>query len=98
MITSRETSMPYVKRQPVPLAESQPVTLHGFALGRELRKAIIAADFTQAVLAAKLGISESRLSRMMTGRHPVTVEDTAGLLAVCGVKDQRREFLLNLTR
>jgi plasmid maintenance system antidote protein VapI len=98
MITSREAPMPYVKRQPVPSADSWPVTLHGFALGRELRKTIIAAGFTQAMLAAKLGISEARFSRMMTGRYPITSEDTAGILAVCGVNDQRREVLLHLTR
>ena len=90
--------MPYVKQQPVPLADSWPITLHGFALGRELRKTVITAGFTQAMLAAKLGMSESRVSRMMTGRHPVTVEDTAAILAVCGVNDERRELLLSLTR
>jgi transcriptional regulator with XRE-family HTH domain len=90
--------MPYVKRQPVPLSESQPVTLHGLALGRELRKVIMAAGFNQQTVASKLGMSESRFSRMMTGRYPVTTEDTAGILAVCGVNDERREFLLRLTR
>jgi transcriptional regulator with XRE-family HTH domain len=90
--------MPYVKQQPVGSADSMPVTLHGFALGRELRKTIIAAGFTQAMLAAKLGISEARFSRMMTGRYPVTAEDTAAILAVCGINDERREVLLSLTR
>jgi transcriptional regulator with XRE-family HTH domain len=90
--------MPYVKRQPVHSADPCLVTLHGFALGRELRKTIIAAGFTQAMLAAKLGISEARFSRMMTGRYPITAEDTAGILAVCGVKDEQREILLGLTR
>ena len=90
--------MPYVKQQPVPSADSWPITLHGFALGRELRKTVIAAGFTQAALAAKLGTSETRFSRMMTGRYPVTVEDTAAILAVCGVNDERREVLLSLTR
>ena len=37
-------------------------------------------------------------SRMMNGRHPVTAEDTAAILAVCGVNDERREALLSLTR
>jgi transcriptional regulator with XRE-family HTH domain len=90
--------MPYVKQQPGPSDDSLPVTLYGFALGRELRKTIITAGFTQATLAAKLGISEARLPRMMTGRYPVTAEDTAGILAVCGVNDQRREVLLGLAR
>jgi hypothetical protein len=90
--------MPYVKQQPAPSADSWPVTLHGFALGRELRRTIIAAGFTQVMLAGKLGTSETRFSRMMNGRHPVTAEDTAAILAVCGVNDERREALLSLTR
>lgn len=90
--------MPYVKRQLVPSVDAWPVTLHGLALGRELRKAIMAAGYNQAVLAKKLGASESRVSRMMKGRYPVTVEDAAAILAVCGVIDERRDVLLNLTR
>jgi transcriptional regulator with XRE-family HTH domain len=74
------------------------ITTHGWALGRELRKALVAADFNQAQLAVKLGCSESRLSRIVKGRIEPTPEEVAALLALCGVVGERRDFLVRMAR
>ncbi len=72
------------------------ITTHGWALGRELRKALVAADFNQNTLAAKLGCTESRLSRIVKGRVEATPEEVAALLALCGVVGERRDFLVRM--
>lgn len=75
-----------------------PITAHGWALGRELRKALVVAGFSQAQLAEKLGFSESRLSRIITGKLDATSEEVAAVLALCGVVGERRDFLVRMTR
>jgi transcriptional regulator with XRE-family HTH domain len=74
------------------------ITTYGWALGRELRKALMAADFSQQNMAARLGCSETRLSRIVTGRVDVTSEEVAALLALCGVVGERRDFLVRMAR
>lgn len=83
--------MGYVKSRPL-----DPITAHGWALGRELRKAILAADFSQQQLAAKLGYTETRVSRVLTGRNDATPEEVAAMLALCGVVGERRDFLVRM--
>src|SRR5437879_13183991 len=92
--------MSYVKRKPTrtPSADHDPITLHGFALGGELRKAIMSAGFFQNGVAEMLGYSESRMSRLLSGKIPVAVEDVAGMMGACGIKDKRRDELLELAR
>jgi transcriptional regulator with XRE-family HTH domain len=85
--------MGYVKSRPL-----DPITAHGWALGRELRKAILAADFSQQQLAAKLGYTETRVSRILTGRNDATSEEVSAVLALCGVVGEQRDFLLRMAR
>jgi hypothetical protein len=73
-----------------------PITTHGWALGRELRKALVAADFNQNVLAATMGCSETRLSRMLNGKLDPPPEEVAALLTLCGVVGERRDFLVRM--
>lgn len=65
--------------------QSDSITTHGWALGRELRKAVVAADFNQNSLAAQIGCTESRLSRILMGTAYTAPEDVAAVLAPCGV-------------
>jgi len=65
----------------------------------ELRALREAAGLNSPQAAEELGCSQSKISRMETGKSPVSIRDVRDLLALYGVTDeQQRERLLNLAR
>jgi transcriptional regulator with XRE-family HTH domain len=68
-------------------------------LGMELRALREVAGLNSQQAAAELGCSQSKISRVETGKSPVSVRDVRDLLALYGVADeQQRERLLGLAR
>lgn len=67
-------------------------------LGEELRRLREACGLTLAEVTARIGISESHLSRLELGRRPQSVEDVSALLVVYGVTGEERLELLALAR
>jgi transcriptional regulator with XRE-family HTH domain len=65
----------------------------------ELRALREAAGLNSQQAAGELGCSQSKISRMETGKSPVSVRDVRDLLALYGATDeQQRERLLSLAR
>lgn len=73
-------------------------TIKSRELGDALRSAMENANLSGKHAAHVLGWSESKVSRMLTGRQPVTETDVASLLALCMIKGEERERLLALAR
>lgn len=68
-------------------------------LGAELRKLRETAGVLSEAAAEAIGCSQSKISRMETGRAPFRVEEVVGLLDLYGVTDMsRREELTALSR
>jgi len=68
-------------------------------LGMELRALREAAGLNSQQAAEELGCSQSKISRVETGKSPVSVRDVRDLLGLYGVTDeQQRERLLGLAR
>lgn len=67
-------------------------------LGEELRRLREACGLTLSEVTARIGISESHLSRLELGRRPQSVEDVSALLVVYGVTGEERLELLALAR
>jgi transcriptional regulator with XRE-family HTH domain len=68
-------------------------------LGMELRALREAAGLNSQQAAEELGCSQSKISRLETGKSPVSVRDVRDLLGLYGVMDeQQRERLLSLAR
>jgi transcriptional regulator with XRE-family HTH domain len=68
-------------------------------LGMELRALREAASLNSQQAAEELGCSQSKISRVETGKSPVSVRDVRDLLSLYGVTDeQQRERLLGLAR
>lgn len=79
---SRATTEPYIDQQ---MARSIRPTLHGALIGRVLGDARERAGLTQRVAAAKLGISQSSLADIETGRRAVTIEEAFRLIELYGI-------------
>jgi plasmid maintenance system antidote protein VapI len=73
-------------------------TIRSRELGDALRSAMEDANLSGRHAAHVLGWSETKVSRMLTGRQPVTDTDVASLLALCMVKGEEKERLLKLAR
>ena len=71
-------------------------TIHGRELARRLRRAQKVAGLDGVTLARALGISESRLSRIMHGGVVPSLAEAAAVLAVCGVAGETRDRVLDL--
>jgi hypothetical protein len=84
----------YNRRQPV--TDRDAVGIHGRELGRRLRAAQRAAGLDGIALARALGVTETKVSRMMNGVIHVGVADAAALLAFCGVVGEERDQILDL--
>lgn len=84
----------YNPRQTV--TDRDAVGIRGRELGRRLRSAQRAAGLDGIALARVLGVTESRVSRMMNGIIHPTVADAAALLAFCGVVGDERDQILDL--
>jgi transcriptional regulator with XRE-family HTH domain len=73
-------------------------TIRSRELGDELRQAMEKANLSGKHAARVLGWSESKVSRMLTGRAPVKDTDVSALLALCMVTGDEKERLLDLAR
>ena len=73
-------------------------TIRSRELADALRLAMENANLSGKYAAHVLGWSESKVSRMLTGRQPVTETDVASLLALCMVTGDEKERLLKLAR
>jgi transcriptional regulator with XRE-family HTH domain len=71
-------------------------TIRSRELGEGLRQAIERGQFNGKQLAARLGWSESHVSRLLTGRRAAKEVEVAAILALCGVKGAERARLMNL--
>ena len=76
-----------------PMADT---TIRGRELGDALRLAMEQVGLNGKRTARMLGWSESRVSRMLTGRLAATQDDLSALLAVLGVKGPQRARLMRL--
>ena len=76
----------------------QKSTIRRRELGDALRHAMEKANLSGKRAAQLLQWSETKVSRMLTGRQSVTESDVAALLALCLVTGEERERLLALAR
>ena len=67
-------------------------------LGRELRRLREAAGLTGEQVAARLECSASKISRMETGKVPVSARDVRDVAAIYDVPDDLRDSLIQLAR
>lgn len=67
-------------------------------LGEELRRLREACGLTLTDVVSRIGISESYLSRMETGKRAASPEDVAALLVIYGVTGEERLELLTLAK
>jgi transcriptional regulator with XRE-family HTH domain len=67
-------------------------------LGEELRRLREACGLTLTEVVARIGISESQLSRIEKGRRVPSAEDVSALLVVYGVTGEERLDLLSLAK
>lgn len=72
-------------------------TIRGRELGNRLRRVMTAAGLNGKDMSRRLGWSESRVSRLLTGRSTARQVDIAAFLAVCGVTGNDREQMLALS-
>ncbi|MGQ0839622.1 helix-turn-helix domain-containing protein [Actinokineospora sp.] len=73
-------------------------TVRSRELGDGMRRAMKGAGLNGKQTAAKLGWSDSKLSRMLLGARGTSEVDVASFLGVCGVKGKERARLLDLCR
>jgi len=73
-------------------------TIRSRELGDALRHAMERANLSGKHAAHLLDWTETKVSRMLTGRQPVKESDVAALLALCQVTGDERERLLSLAR
>jgi transcriptional regulator with XRE-family HTH domain len=73
-------------------------TIRSRELGEGLRRAMEGAGLDQKGAAAKLGWSQSRVSRLLSGKRGGTEVDVSAFLAVVQVTGAERERLLRLCR
>jgi transcriptional regulator with XRE-family HTH domain len=67
-------------------------------LGEELRRLRELCGLTLAQVVARIGISETALSRWETGRRAPSPEDVSALLVIYGITGEERRELLALAR
>jgi transcriptional regulator with XRE-family HTH domain len=72
------------------------VTIHSRELARRLRRAQKVAGLDGITLARALGLSESKLSRIMHGVVVPSLAEAAAVLALCGVAGETRDRVLDL--
>jgi transcriptional regulator with XRE-family HTH domain len=79
------------------MIDRQP-TVRARELGLTLARAAQAKGLSNNELARRLAWSDSRISRLFSGKRNVNNADLAAILAICGVKPPKREELLELGR
>jgi transcriptional regulator with XRE-family HTH domain len=77
------------------MRDRQP-TVRARELGLTLARAAQAKGLSNNELARRLAWSDSRVSRLFSGKRNVNTADLAAILAICGVKPPKREELLEL--
>jgi transcriptional regulator with XRE-family HTH domain len=81
------------------MEEGQKSTIRSRELGDELRHAMEVAHLSGKLAARRLGWSETKVSRLLTGRQsPIRESDVASLLTLCDVRGEDKERLLDLAR
>lgn len=81
------------------MEQGQKSTIRSRELGDQLRHAMEVAQLSGKVAAARLGWSETKVSRLLTGHQaPVKEADVASLLTLCGVKGDEKDRLLDLAK
>ncbi|HEX4723961.1 MAG TPA: helix-turn-helix transcriptional regulator [Pseudonocardiaceae bacterium] len=81
------------------MTSDEQTTIRSRELGDALRLAMERANLNGKYVAHVLGWSESRVSRMLTGRQqPLKDIDVVALLALCRVTGDEKEHLLELAR
>lgn len=73
-------------------------TVRSRELGRALARAATAKGFNGRMLASTLTWSESRVSRLLSGKRGTTIVDIAAFLAICGITGPKRDELLELAQ
>jgi transcriptional regulator with XRE-family HTH domain len=66
-------------------------------LGESIRQAMRKADLKSGQVARQLGWSDSRVSRLLSGKRGGSVEDVIAVLALCGVHGKERDQLIALS-
>jgi len=74
------------------------VTAHGRELGIELRRRRTIAGFNGKDMAARLGWSTTKVSRVEVGARPITEADIIMYLASCGLSEEGIDPILALAR
>jgi transcriptional regulator with XRE-family HTH domain len=74
------------------------VTAHGRELGIELRRRRTIAGFNGKDMAARLGWSTTKVSRVEVGARPITEADVIMYLASCGLSEDEIDPVLALAR
>ena len=81
------------------MEEGQKSTIRSRELGDELRHAMEVAHLSGKLAARRLGWSETKVSRLLTGRQsPIREMDVASLLTLCDVRGEEKERLVGLAR
>ncbi|HEY0807773.1 MAG TPA: helix-turn-helix transcriptional regulator, partial [Pseudonocardiaceae bacterium] len=80
------------------MEHGQKSTIRSRELGEQLRHAMELAHLSGKLAALRLGWTETKVSRLLTGRQAVKEADVASLLTLCGVKGDEKDRLLDLAR
>lgn len=73
-------------------------TVRSRELGRLLSEELATIGMTQFALARELGWSPSMVSRMISGRRPVSAELMSGVLGVLRVTGEKRRYAMSISR
>jgi transcriptional regulator with XRE-family HTH domain len=82
--------------QPAAVHHPGVATIHTRELARRLRRAQKVAALDGITLARALGLSESRVSRIMNGVVVPSLAEAAAVMALCGVAGETRDRVLDL--
>lgn len=73
-------------------------TVRSRELGLTLMRAAQAKGLSGRELSRRLGWSDSKISRLFSGKRGTSPNDIAALLAICGIKTPKRDELVELSR
>lgn len=73
-------------------------TIRSRELGKGLREAMNNAGYHASEMARRLDWSPSRVSRILSGKRGGSTPDVIAFLAVCGIRGEEKERLLNLAQ
>jgi transcriptional regulator with XRE-family HTH domain len=73
-------------------------TMRNAMLGRMLRKHMRTKGMWASELARKLGVSPSKVSRMLSGKRPGNLADVGGFAALCELTSVDRDLVIHLAQ